>query len=348
MDNVQNSLINLAVSKPIKQPSGGINQSSEQSSFDKLMKDQQQSLEQSGAAATDSAANKKPMDAVQESEIPSEQEMESRIALAAMAVMQAPVQIQTDPVMQNEQSASLNTSVDVAVETVLTQENVSSVEQIEQPAQPGMNQGEAANVAKNQDTVSLNTPVQQAQQSTEHPVETGVKDNGQEKMAYAQQGVEVEAPLFREVETVPIQVGEAVNAEKAVKEPVSDQLAKGIENALKQGDRKLELELEPKNLGRVKIEMILQQDGSMRVLLHAEKPQTQLLLQRDAGDLQALLGRTTQQEVQVEASQQQQQQQFNYNGQNGHEQQQQEQRRHREENGEDFLHQLRLGLIDEE
>lgn len=347
MDNVQNSLINLAVSKPVKQPSS--NQPSEQSSFDKLMKDQQQNLEQSGAATTDGAVNKKPAEAVQESGVPTEQEMEVRIALAAMAVMQAPVQIQTDSVMQNEQAVSSTAPVEVAVETVLTQENASAaVEQIEQPTQQGMNQGESVNVVKNQDTVVLNTPVEQAQQSTEHPVETGVKDNGQEKMDFTQQGAQAETPLFREVETVPIQVSETVNAEKVAKEPVSDQLAKGIENALKQGDSKLELELEPKNLGRVKIEMILQEDGSMRVLLHAEKPQTQLLLQRDAGDLQALLGRTTQQEVQVEASQQQQQQ-FNYNGHNGHEQQQQQEQRHQhEDNGEDFLHQLRLGLIDEE
>lgn len=348
MDNVQNSLINLAVSKPVKQPSS--NQLSEQGSFDKLMKDQQQNMEQSsGAATTDNAVNKKPAETVQELGVPTEQEMEIRIALAAMAVMQVPVQIQTNSVMQNEQAASSAAPIEVAVETVLTQENAfATVEQIEQPTQQGTNQGESVNVVKNQDTVTLNTPVGQAQQSTEHPVEAGIEDSGQEKMAYTQQGAQAEAPLFREVETVPIQVSETITAEKAVKEPVSDQLAKGIENALKQGGSKLELELEPKNLGRVKIEMILQEDGSMRVLLHAEKPHTQLLLQRDAGDLQALLGRTTQQEVQVEASQQQQQQ-FNYNGHNGHEQQQQQEQRHQhEENGEDFLHQLRLGLIDEE
>ncbi len=345
MNNVQNSLINVAAPKPSK-PSASSNQAAGHDSFGKLMNDQKQNLQQSETASNEAAPQAQNKgDAKADSELPSEQELEARIAMAAAAMMQTPVVVQTaiappendQPIMLSSTMQKVDVDLDLHQPQQILPNGAENSNQMAVPV-------EELNTQSNQDTVSIQVQAPEKEQSTQLPEMAQAKDETQDVSAQAQQQ---EAPLFREVENVPIQVGETKTA-KMEQKPVADQLAKGIENAVRSGESKVELELEPHNLGRVKIEMVLQEDGTMRVLLHAEKPQTQLLLQRDAGDLQALLGRTTQQQVEVEAPHQQEQP-FNYDGQNGHEQQQQQQpRRNREENAEDFLHQLRLGLVDEE
>lgn len=87
----------------------------------------------------------------------------------------------------------------------------------------------------------------------------------------------------------------------------------------------------------------------MEVLLRADKPSTQILLEKEAAQLQLLLGRNTQQEVRVDANQPQQQSQPQYEDQqNSNQQSQQQQRQQQHQEGENFLQQLRLGLISED
>ena len=75
-------------------------------------------------------------------------------------------------------------------------------------------------------------------------------------------------------------------------------------------------------------------------------------MQRHAGELQGMLNDRTQQSVEVsvqrqQESQQNQNQQHSYDGHNGHAQDGQERRRQQREHTspEDFMQQLRLGLI---
>ena len=90
------------------------------------------------------------------------------------------------------------------------------------------------------------------------------------------------------------------------------------------------------------------------VELTAHNADTRGLLERHAGDLQGMLAGRTQQNVEVNVQRQQesqqdqnQQHQHNYDGHNGHAQDGQERRRQHQEHTspEDFMQQLRLGLI---
>ena len=158
-----------------------------------------------------------------------------------------------------------------------------------------------------------------------------------------------EAPVFRDVREIPVKVGEAPAAEETPETPVEDQIGPKLAEALKSGDTRVEIQLAPDTLGKVTVEVTLREDGALHIALHAENSQTRGLLERSADNLMAMLGRDARQEVQVEVPRQQESQQQNfYDGQQGREHQgrQQEQEHQQErQGGEDFLQQLRLGLV---
>lgn len=158
----------------------------------------------------------------------------------------------------------------------------------------------------------------------------------------------VESAVFEDVKAVPVKVGEAPVAEKT-EEPVEKQIAPKLTEALRQGETHVELQLTPENLGKVTVEMTWKEDGGLVVQLHAENQRTQGLLEKSMSGLEALLSRENQQEVRVEVPRQQESQQQNfYDGRQGHGQHQQQEERRQERqinSGEDFLQQLRLGLI---
>ena len=121
-----------------------------------------------------------------------------------------------------------------------------------------------------------------------------------------------------------------------------------LTQAIDRGENRLELQLQPAELGRIRVEMRWSDEGALHVILHAESTRTQNLLEKDMASLQTLLGRETQQEVKVELPRQQEapRQSFDDGRQNGGQQHhQQEQRQSSRHSGQDFLHQLRLGLI---
>jgi flagellar hook-length control protein FliK len=111
----------------------------------------------------------------------------------------------------------------------------------------------------------------------------------------------------------------------------------------------VELQLTPENLGRVQVEIVLGENGALRVAIHAENLNTQNLLRQDASSLQNVLGRNTQQEVIVDVPRQEEAQQQNlYDDRQEQQQQQERQQNSRSEtrtSDQDFLDQLRLGLI---
>ena len=143
-------------------------------------------------------------------------------------------------------------------------------------------------------------------------------------------------------------MGEAPKAEKP-EMPVEEQIAPKLTEALQKGETRVEVTLTPENLGKVTVEVTLREDGTLHVALHAESSQTRGLLERSADNLMAMLGRDARQEVQVEVPRQQESQQQNFydDGRQGRGQQEhgQQERRQEQRSGEDFLHQLRLGLV---
>lgn len=358
VSNMQSSLIDLAAPQKTQRPDKPRGDrktgSSTKDEFQKLMSDRQPAdrksddLTQPNADTAQKAEEE--TQTVPVAKTP-EEELKERMMLAAMALIQPPVQTQTEPeapVMPVEaltaaeaveaQNSALEAQQPVKIpaeETALTEENALPQEEQTQPQKV-----QQARTAPQEDRVEV-----QAEQPKAQPEQ---KDDSLVKKMNMEQGADAEAPLFKKVETVPVKVGEAAPSEK-VQEPPVNQVHDRLAEAMRKGETSLEMELNPKNLGKVKVELIWHKDGSMHVLLHADKPKTQALLDRDAGQLELLLGRSNQQEIHVESPRQQDSARPQYDeGEQGRQQQghQQENQRRREsrDSGEDFLHQLRLGL----
>lgn len=175
-------------------------------------------------------------------------------------------------------------------------------------------------------------------------------DDGQVELLDAQQ-----APrqLFRDVEAAPVKVGETYDAQQTQEPDVARQIDAQLAQALQKGESVVRIQLTPERLGTVTVEISQNAGGIMHVALSAHSAETRGLLERHAGDLQGMLS-SRGQEVQVDVQRQQesqqnqnQQHQQNYDGRNGHAQDGQERRRqHREHTStQDFMQQLRLGLI---
>lgn len=156
--------------------------------------------------------------------------------------------------------------------------------------------------------------------------------------------------IFHDVKAAPIKVGEAPELEQP--QNVAQQVDAGLAQALQKGESLVRIQLTPANLGEVTVEISQSAQGVLKVALTASSADTRSLLERHASDLQGMLNSRTQQSVEVsvqrqQESQQNQNQQHSYDGHNGHAQDGQERRRQQREHTspEDFMQQLRLGLI---
>lgn len=160
--------------------------------------------------------------------------------------------------------------------------------------------------------------------------------------------------LFHDVKAAPIKVGEVYTEQPVDEANVVGQVDTQLAQALQSGETMVRIQLTPENLGEVTVEITQTADGTLRVALSAHNDSTRGLLERHAGDLQGMLAGRSSQNVEVNVqrqaeSQQDQNQQHNYDGRNGHAQDGQERRRQREHTSpEDFMQQLRLGLISDD
>lgn len=357
VSNMQNSLIDLGApqkTQRTERPKGSQKTgASAKDEFQKLMSDRRPTDHKSDdLTKADAETVQKPEGETQTAPVVKtpEEELRERMMLAAMAFVQGPQQIELQPEeftagaeelkvadTAEVQTPELNVqqSAKTPAEQAQTEETAAPEDGQVQPQKTGQTQ-----TAPREDRAEFHTeqPKVQDEQEESLPVE---------KMEL-KQGAEVETPLFHEVENIPVKVGEAAPAEKTEQTPV-DQIHDQLAEALRKGETTLEMELTPEHLGKVKVEMVWHKDGSIHVLLHADKPKTQALLDRDAGQLESLLGRNNQQEVRVEAPREQESARPQYDeGHQGHPQQEQQQERREQrehkDSGEDFLHQLRLGL----
>ena len=157
-------------------------------------------------------------------------------------------------------------------------------------------------------------------------------------------------PLFHNVKAAPVKVGEVYDATKTGETNVAKQVDAGVAQALAKGESMVRIQLNPENLGSLTVEITRSAEGIIRVALNAHSGETRGLLERHAGELQGLLSSRTQQNVEVSVQRQQESQQnqnHNYDGHNGHAQDGEHQQRRRQEQtgSQDFIQQLRLGLI---
>ncbi len=154
-------------------------------------------------------------------------------------------------------------------------------------------------------------------------------------------------PLFDRTEHMPVKVGEADTLD-ATEPDFAPRLAKAITEAEQEGVRHVELKLAPEHLGRLSVELTQGKDGVLHIVFHAENEQAMKLLQEHSATLVSMLHGSHSGEIQVEVPRPQQgeqpwQQPEQQPGQQ-HGRNPQEQGRQRQST-EDFLQQLRLGLL---
>lgn len=293
----------------------------------------------------------------------SEKELEERMSLAAMALLSNPLvadiaeetpQVLTDPSWEDGLvPVGYDDNEELGLRTVHwvrpLEGNGQNPEEMNAVASEWVE-------AENEAAAAPETQAEAPETKPEAPemeikVETGkaeaqdAETSGEEEDSQPQDAG-VERPLFENVKAAPVKVGDAPAAEKAEK-PVETQIGDRLVQALQDGETRVEIQLNPENLGKVKVEMIWSKDGGLVVQLHAENRDTQSLLSKNLSGLENLLSRETQQEVRVEVPRQEesQRQDLYEQQQNQHRQQQQEQRQSRHTDSEAFLQQLRLGLI---
>ena len=156
----------------------------------------------------------------------------------------------------------------------------------------------------------------------------------------------VEAPVVKVAEVArPIPL-EAENGVEQLGTEIGDILVNSVET-----DR-IVVTLTPENLGRLTVELSRGTDGALNVVLHTTTQRAADLLERNAGGLQNLLSANVRGDVDVtvRGSEETQQQFLNPDGQSGQNARQQQRRqngnRQEQRSAEDFLQQLRLGLVD--
>ncbi len=162
----------------------------------------------------------------------------------------------------------------------------------------------------------------------------------------------VESLVFERVEATPIKVAEA--PEKPVDVQADDapqQIADKLNIPLQEGESRVVVNLTPENLGHVTVEITRANDGSLSVVLSASTTKAASLLEHHSTGLQQLLAANNDADVRIEirGGQEGQPQYMDPNGRNGQQQSQQQhhqQQQHQEEHQvQDFIQQLRLGLV---
>lgn len=350
MDQVYNSMLHMAQAPAASErPAAKSGQPQEKDDFQKQMEQAGGKTEGRTEPRTETAPQDQPQEGRNATEDP--RELEKQMALAAMAVMQNPVVPVEQVTAPEEAQVTGPAEVEIVVETAEAPESAPvTADAAELLPEEGAE--EAVDQLPREQAKPVETGIRTAEDpGAEAEVKVTAAENGEARQKTDNQDTPredmAETPVFQEVREIPVKVGEAPMAEETPEMPVEEQIGPKLAEALKTGDTRVEIQLAPESLGKVTVEVTLREDGTLHVALHAENSQTRGLLERSADNLMAMLGRDARQEVQVEVPRQQESQQQNfYDQQQGHErQQQQQQRRQERQGGEDFLHQLRLGLV---
>jgi len=364
------------------QPAPAAQKGNQNDGFQKLL-EQKQSADAKTAPKQekkpDAAQDSKPAQSgekVQETDQPQEpqgaqvvqedpKELEKQMALAAMAMLQNPVvpveEAVTAPEVQAE--AVVDEAAPLMAEEVLTPEVRSFTPETEKAVEIPVEGGETQ--AADQ---TLTEEIPQTIEAPEAPRETegrtvevkaeagnrteAVRDAGEDtpELQDAEAG---EAPVFEDVKAVPVKVGEAPRPKEAAEtenigRQVGEKLIQITSVSAESGGQKVTIDLDPAYLGKLHVEVGFSEDGVLYVHVNAENSRTQNLLSRNSDNLANILGKYAEQEVRVDVPRQEESQRqdlYEQQQEQHHQQHRQEERRRRETSGEDFLQQLRLGLI---
>lgn len=251
--------------------------------------------------------------------------------------------------MQGLQTESVQTEQMATSQVKTETTNVQLEQQVVEPEQ--------------QNTTDVNTESVQVVQNVEQQTETVQNANNEEtgentqdmmqtktsqtsekpETEQADTNVEVQTPLFKNIESTPVKVGENTPVLDTKSPNMEQDLKDIVTYNLKQSGDKVEIQLNPSNLGKITIELV-QKDGSMSVVMTAENSKTLSLLAQHAGGLENIMQERLAQPVQVYIEQQQPQQQFDDSQRQNQQQQQQQNKQPSKDEQQNFIDQLRLGL----
>lgn len=228
---------------------------------------------------------------------------------------------------------------------------------VELPAEVGMIE------TKPEDAAVLPNDVQPEQNAEAHDAEqiarteaTEQTDEGDDGMEQSEQNAQAAqgTALFANVNAPVIKVAEVSHPIPLEAENGIEQLGREIGLVVNSADaNRVEVTLTPENLGKLTVEISRGTDGTLNVVVHASNERTANLLERGIDGLRQAMAASAERSVQIQVrgSEESQQQFLNPDGQNEqNRQQQQQQNRRRDEqrNAQDFMQQLRLGLVDVE
>ena len=205
------------------------------------------------------------------------------------------------------------------------------------------------NVQPQQQQAAPERPVQETAEKPEQEIEVHV-DRGEENEEPGGEAAAAEQPVFHETQSVPVKVGERYEVVDTEKPEMDDQLAKSINDAAQLGQDRVEIRLNPQNLGSLVIEMTKDTNGVLQVVLHASTPKAEGLLNQHLNNLHTALQGYNHEEVRLEVQRGQQSEQQNFrqadpDGRGQHHQRQQQERQEEQHSGEEFMQKLRLGLF---
>lgn len=384
MQQVNNNAMGiLALLSQIQQGTSLPAQEQPETSFDQLMEDrvnasrndgnqkpQAQEKPQQDSSTQDTAAS----ETTEKPQKEDQAQQQTALTWAAMSIVQAPVAFVEDAQpMTGEQAPSLVLDLGGAQQSVTAPVVETTVEPQTVPLAQGQAQ-EAVGTPATEQSVSTQpqqAPVQQvetqpvqataqsaesqSQSQLESQSQSGKETNSADVTVEVSEGAaQASQPVFSQVESIPVKVSDVPAEENSGEMPsVETQVFNGVEDAVKQGDSKVTLQLTPEHLGSVTVELTKGTDGALHVVLTAERMQTQNLLEKHMSGLQSLLANNSQEPVEIQVQRQQESQAYdsrNYdgssgNGKNGYQQQEQNQQQQRQQQGNDFLQQLRLGLV---
>jgi len=291
---------------------------------------------------------------VQQANVPVEAVVETQTAVPVIAEQQGVIQENSDIVTANLDTQDVNTAPQVqqdnTIKTVETPVQDSAPveaapETREQPQ--ARHQETAPGFAESRpETIVQTTDTSKPQQEFVKVVE-----DMSEEPAVQEDEVPVEAPVFGELEATPVKVADAPQKPVEIEaEDAPQQIMDRIEVPLQEGESRVVLSLTPENLGHVTVEITRTNDGSLNVVLSASTSKAAALLEQHSTGLQNLLAVKNDADVQIEVrgGENAQQQFLDPNGRNGQQQSQQQQQQHqpeKEHQVQDFMQQLRLGLV---
>lgn len=340
-------------------------------SFQDMMSQKQDAVSSNKPSSNDQQTQSKPAqnDKTQQTDQQTPQEnvpeVSDDVRQAMAALLLQPYVVQDVAVQQTAQEnvdmvatmPTVDAAVAQTVQTAVAGETMAPAVQ-QEAAQPTVQVPQQAAPEQMQTAPEVTAPQEGVQQQglQNASAQTGQQSTGE--AATEQKMVEVdqpddqsvvvtkqEQPLFRDVETVPVKVGDATPTVDVNAPDMEKQLADTIQAKLNTVGDKVQIQLQPENLGHITIELV-QHGGKMGLVIFADNAKTTSLLSQHAGNLGALLEDRTGQTVHVQV-QQQEPEQPQYDGHNQQNRQQQEEQSHPKQSKaeqDSFLGQLRLGL----